>query len=158
MRLQASAKKYLTVETTSSAVFNAILNYIPAVLIFRGRALVPAAGPGSLLLDSIGETFFVVLLSTLIPTLIARSRRRSGTLPRIDDGAPVAKTNVYLRSGLATLVFLLICVSVNALVLPRAFPNGVSHGAVITFKTLYGTVIGALATHLALRKAMREEG
>ncbi len=153
--MQASASKYLAVETTSSAVFNAILNYLPAVLLFRGRAVVPASGPTGLVVDSIGETFFVVFLSTLVPTLIARSRRRAGTLPTLGPGdAP--RVNPYLRSALFTLAFLVVCVSVNALLLPRLFPQGIAHGTVIAFKTLYGTVVGALASNLAIRKALRE--
>jgi uncharacterized membrane protein YdjX (TVP38/TMEM64 family) len=36
------------------------------------------------------------------------------------------------------------------------FPNGVTFRNVLLFKTLYGTVLGSIATFLAVRKALNE--
>jgi uncharacterized membrane protein YdjX (TVP38/TMEM64 family) len=38
------------------------------------------------------------------------------------------------------------------------FPNGVSLANVLLFKTVFGAVIGSLATFLAVRKMLTEPG
>ena len=154
--MQGKASKYLSVETAMSGLVNGILNLAAAFAIFHGRGTIPATGPGSLLKDTIGETFLVTALSTLIPTLIARQRRRAGTLPQPEDGKPAPAGNIYIRSTLIGLAFTIVCVSCNAVLLPRLFPGGVSFHTVLLFKTLYGAVFGSIATFLALKRALHE--
>ena len=154
--MHENASKYLVVETAMSALSNAILNFAAAYAIFHRRGRVPATGPKSLLMDLIGETFLVVALSMLVPWLIARHRRRAGTLPLLSNNGHVPKGNIYVRSIVVGLIFTCILVPCNALLLPRMFPNGVSFGSVLLFKTLYGTVFGAFATWLSLRRALNE--
>ncbi len=156
--MHEKASKYLAVETASSFVCNAILNYASAYALFHGRGLVPATGPKSLLLDSIGETFFVVSLSMLVPTLIARHRRRAGTLPKAEDGRSVSSGNYYVRSIIAGLLCTAILFPCNAFLLPKMFPGGVSFGDVLFFKTAYGAVLGAVASWFAIRRALHEVG
>jgi len=157
MSMNKKASKYLYIETAMSALCNAILNYAAAFAIFHGRSLIPATGPDSLLRDSIGEAFLVTFLSVLFPSLIARHRRRTGALP-----APVEKPtpagNLYVRALITGLVFTCVFVACNALLLPRIFPNGVVYKDVLLFKTIFGTVIGAIATYVAVHKSLREVG
>ena len=154
--MDVKASKYLVVETAMSGLCNAILNFAAAFAIFHGHSMTPATGPGSLLMDSIGETFFVTSLSVLVPSLIARHRRRAGTLPVADDRPQRAAGNLYVRAIAAGLIFTCVCIPCSWLSLPLIFPNGVSFGNVLLFKTLYGTVLGSIATWLALRKALNE--
>jgi hypothetical protein len=154
--MDVKASKYLVVETVMSGLCNAILNFAAAFAIFHGHPLTPATGTGSLLMDSIGETFFVTSLSVLVPSLIARYRRRAGTLPVADDRPRTAAGNLYVRAIVAGLIFTCVCVPCCWLLLPLIFPNGVSFGNVLLFKTLYGAVLGSIATWLALRKALNE--
>ena len=148
--------KYLAVETTMSGLCNAILNFASAYGLFHRHSHIPATGPGSLLRDSIGETFFVTFLSVLIPSLIARQRRRAGTLP-LRKAMPAARAgNLYLRSFLAGLIVTAACVAANAVLLPRIFPDGVSLHNILLFKTVYGTIVGSIATFFALRRSLRE--
>jgi hypothetical protein len=150
------ASKYLAVETAGSAVVNGILNFAAAFAIFHSRSQVPATGPASLLRDSIGETFLVTALSVLVPSLIARWRRRVGTLPISANRRPKPAGNLYLRAIVAGLIFTCVCLPCNALLLPWMFPSGVSFRNALLFKTLYGTVLGSIATFLAVRKALNE--
>jgi hypothetical protein len=154
--MDAKASKYLVVETFMSGLCNAILNFAAALAIFHGHSMTSATGPGSLLMDSIGETFFVASLSVLVPSLIARHRRRGGTLPVADDRPQRAAGNLYVRAIVAGLIFTCVCVPCGWLLLPLIFPNGVSFGNVLLFKTLYGVVLGSIATWLALRKVLNE--
>jgi hypothetical protein len=154
--MDVKASKYLVVETFMSGLCNAVLNFVAALAIFHGHSMTPVTGPGSLLMDSIGETFFVTSLSVLVPSLIARHRRRAGTLPVANDRPQRAAGNLYVRAIVAGLLFICVCVPCSWLLLPLIFPNGVSFGNVLLFKTLYGTVLGSIATWLALRKALNE--
>ena len=155
--MDQKASKYLTAETASSAVCNALLNYASAWALFHTRSHVAVAGKGGLFQDSIGETFFVTWLSTLVPLLIARFRRRAGTLPLRSDLPLVRADNPYLRSLAVGVLFTVAFALCNYVVMPNLFPNGVSLRGVLSFKTIYGTTLGALAPFLILRRALREE-
>ena len=148
--------QYLAIETASSGLVNGLLNFAAAYAIFHAHNRIPAAGPGSLLRDSIGETFIVSTLSVLIPSLIARNRRRAGTLPLARDRRTSRVSNLYVRAIVTGLIFTCVLVPCNWLLLPRMFPNGVSFASVLLFKTLYGAVVGSLATFLAVRKILNE--
>jgi hypothetical protein len=154
--MHEKASKYLAGETAGSGLVNGILNFAAAFAIFHSRSLVPTTGPASLLRDLIGETFLVTALSVLIPSLIARHRRRAGTLPISPERRPAPAGNLYLRAIVAGLLFTCVFVPCNAFLLPWMFPSGVSFRNVLLFKTLYGTVLGSIATFLAVRKALNE--
>ncbi len=158
-----TASQYLIVETVMSGLVNGILNLAAGYALFHRSGVVPATGGSrSLLRDSIGETFLVAALSFLVPSLIARHRRRAGTLPISSNGRqakrPSLAGNLYVRALIIGLLFTCVLVPCNAFLLPRIFPDGVSFRNVLLFKTLYGIVLGSIATLLALRKALHEVG
>jgi hypothetical protein len=148
--------QYLAIETALSGLVNGLLNFAAAYAIFHTHNRIPATGSGSLLHDSIGETFIVTTLSVLIPSLIARSRRQAGSLPVSGDKRGGRESNLYVRAVVTGLIFTCVFVPCNALLLPRIFPYGVSFANVLLFKTLYGAVVGSLATFLAVRKMLTE--
>ena len=150
--------QYLAIETASSGLVNGLLNFAAAYAIFHAHNRIPATGPGSLLRDSIGETFIVSTLSVLIPSLIARNRRRAGTLPVSGDRPLSPESNLYVRAIVTGLIFTCVLVPCNALLLPLIFPSGVSFANVLLFKMLYGAVVGSMATFLAVRKLLTELG
>jgi hypothetical protein len=150
--------QYLAIETVSSGLVNGLLNLAAAYAIFHAHHFIPATGSGSLLQDSIGETFIVSTLSVLIPSLIARSRWRAGTLSLSGENRPSREVNLYVRAIVAGLIFTAVLVPCTWLLLPRIFPNGVSFANVLLFKALYGAVVGSLATFLAVRKMLAELG
>ena len=153
--MQAEAQQYLKKETISSVVCNALLNLAAAYAIFRTRSLIPTGGPTGLVRDLIGETFLAVALSSLVPALIARHRRRQGTLPAYEQSSPALVRSPYLIAVLMGLIFTCALMPLNAWLLPQAFPAGVSRFNVVLYKTLYGTIVGGLATFLTLRGALR---
>ena len=156
--MQATSTKYMVTETISSAVFNAVLNLAGAFAVFHGRAHIPTTGHGGLVQDTIGETFLVVFLSVLIPSLLTRQRRRAGTVQAFSGTMQPAKPgNLYLRSLVVGVLVTCICVACNAVVLPRIFPGGLSFHHILLFKTVYGTALGCLATALAIRAVLKEE-
>jgi hypothetical protein len=156
--MNVKSGQYLAIETASSGVVNGLLNFAAAYAIFHAHSRIPATGPGSLLRDSIGETFIVSTLSVLIPSLIARHRWRAGTLPLSGARRPSRITNLYVRALVTGLVFTCVFVPCNALLLPLMFPDGVSFANIAVFKTLCGAVVGSMATFLAVRKVLTELG
>ena len=143
-------------ESTGSGIVNALLNLAAAYLIFRGRGIVPASGPVGLVRDSIGETFLVVSLSYMVAALISRSRHRAGTLPTLGGVRTTSPGNIYLWSFGLGVVFTCVLVPLNALLLPRLFHSGFTLTQVILFKTIFGAVLGSIATLLAITKAFNE--
>jgi hypothetical protein len=152
--LDEKDRKYLVIETAASGLVNGALNFAAAYLIFHGSARIPTTGPGSMLRDSIGETFIVTVLSVLIPSLVTRHRQRVGSLPVSASMHPSPTSRLYVRAIVTGLVFTSVFVPSNALVLPMMFPNGVSFSNILLFKTLYGAVLGSLATWLAIHKIL----
>jgi hypothetical protein len=54
------------------------------------------------------------------------------------------------------VVFTCVLVPLNWLLLPRLFPNGLTFRDVTLFKTIFGAVLGSIATLLAVRRALNE--
>ena len=154
--MQGNALKYVTVECTGSFIVNGLLNLGAGYLLFHGRAHIPIGGPTGLLRDSIGETFLVTGLSYLVAALISRQRSRAGTLPQTTSRRTFSPGNLYVRSFFVGLVFSLIFYPFNAWLLSRAFPDGLTLWEVIGCKTLFGATLGAVASWLAISRALRE--
>lgn len=154
--MQGNASKYLVGETAGSGIVNGLLNFASAYAIFHGHIAIPAVGPGSLLRDSIGETFIVSFLSVLIPSFIARHRGRAGKLPVSPNSNPKPAGNLWVRALTIGLIFTAVGVSCNALLLPRMFSEIVSLRDVLLFKTFYGALIGSIATFLAVQRVLAE--
>ena len=147
----------MIVETVSSFVVNGILNFLPAYAIFRNHPVVQIQGKGGMFQDSIGETLIVTFLSYLVPALIGRSRRKAGTLPMSGVGGKTPG-NVYLRALGVAVLFTLVLTGLNAVLLPRIFGTSVTMHTEVLFKTVYGAVFGAIASFLAIRRTLQEEG
>ncbi len=155
--MPANPSKYLATETVSSAICNALLNWLGALAVFHGRAYIPVSGPKGLVMDSIGQTFFVVSLSILIPSLLARRRRRTGALPPAPSSTqPTSPANLYLRSLIAGVVAACVVAACNAVLLPRVFPPDVSHRDAVLFKIVCGAIIGCIASALAISAVLKE--
>ena len=149
------ARKYLIVETVSSFVVNAILNFLPAYAIFHNRLIIAIQGAGGMFQDSIGETLIVAFLSYLVPALIGRSRRRAGKLPL--SGIETRQAgNVYLQALGVAVLFTVVLTAVNAVLLPRIFGGEVSLRTELIFKTFYGAVLGAIASCMAIYRTLQE--
>lgn len=152
--MDGKATKYLATECIGSAVVNGLLNLGAGELLFHGRQLIPVEGPPGLLRDTIGETFLVTGLSYMAASLISRHRRRKGKLPQ--TGTLSTRGNIYLRSLIVALIFTAIFVPLNTLLLPKFYVGGLSFQQVIWFKAIYGALLGAIASYLAISRAFRE--
>ena len=150
------ALKYVIVESTGSGVVNGILNCAAAFLLFHGRGQIPIAGPLGLVRDLIGETFLVASLSYMAAALISRQRHRAGNLPTMRTGQAASPRNIYLWSLSLGILFTSVLVPMGGLLLPRAFPEGISFMNLVLFKTLLGAVLGSIATWLAIHRALSE--
>lgn len=161
--MQPQLSKYLATETIGSAVINIITNSGFAYLIYHGRSRVPSLGHGGLVEDSIGQTFIITFLCFLIPSILTRKRRHAGThvafatnSPLQEGRAPAKSRDLYLRSFIAGVAFTLVAWALNAFLIPRAFPDGLSFGHTVVYKTVYGVLIALITTALAIYIVLRE--
>lgn len=154
--MRGTVLKYIIGESTASGVVNGILNAAAAYLLFHGRGLVPVAGSTGLARDLIGETFLVVSLSYMAAALISRHRRHAGTLPTLGGNRTTSPSNIYLWSFAMGIAFTCVLVPLNSLLLPHFFPSGLTFKEVTLFKTIYGAILGSIATLLAIRRALNE--
>lgn len=149
--------KYLAVETTSSTIVNGLLNLLGAFLEFHGRTQIPTTGHGGLVQDTIGQTFIVAFLSVLVPSLLTRRRQRAaGYFEQQSEPGARKPANLYLHALTVGVVFTALGAAFNAMLLPRLFPDTVSHAHVLLYKTVYGAVVGMFATWFALRAILTE--
>ena len=154
--MHGQALRYLATESTGSAVVNGLLNAGAAWLLFHGRALVPVKGSLGIIRDLIGETFLVAALSYMAAALISRHRRRAGKLPQHSIVHARTSGNVYLWSFAVGLICTCVLVPLNAMILPKAFPDDLTFQNVIFLKTVFGAVLGGLVTWFAIFRALNE--
>ena len=88
--------------------------------------------------------------------MIARSRRRSGKLPVDTEAARQPARNPYLTSLVVGLLFTVVLVPLVYLIMPKVLPEGATLHDVLIWKTAYGAVIGAVASFLAITRALHE--
>jgi hypothetical protein len=150
------ALKYLATESIGSAIVNGLLNAGAAWLLFHGRVLVPVKGPLGIVRDLIGETFLVASLSYMAAVLISRHRGRAGKLPQHSTMHLRTPGNVYLWSLAVGVICACVLVPLNAIILPRALPAGLTFRDVILFKTSFGAVLGGFVTWFAISRALNE--
>ena len=154
--MHGKALKYLATESTGSAIVNGLLNAGAAWLLFHGRAVVPVGGATGIVRDSIGEAFLVAGLTYMAAALISRHRRRAGTLPQHSTMHTRTPGNVYLWSFVVGVISALVLVPLNSVILPKAFPNGLTFRDVMLFKTLFGAILGGLVTWFTVSRALGE--
>lgn len=144
-------RRYVRAETAISAAINAALSVAFVVALFRGQALVAVGG---LVRDALPQSFMVALMGTAVPTVLTRRRVRAGAVAPLPRGGVPLPANLAARALLVALVVAGVAVAAQALLLPSLLPPAVPFGAVLAGKALYGGLLGAGVTRVALRAAL----
>lgn len=142
-------RRYLTTEAAVSAGVNAALSVVFVLLAFGGMA---AVGVPALVADAVPQSFMITLMASLVPALLTRKRLARGAIAPL-RGRP--------RSGGVVMVSLLSAAVVAALawglhlaLLPLLSPAAVPFGAVLAGKAVYGALLGAGVSLIAVRRAL----
>jgi hypothetical protein len=144
-------RRYLRVEAAISVGINAAMSIAFVLLVFHDQARVAV---GALVRDALPQSFMVALMSTAVPTLLTRRRLRAGAvapLPRSGLGLPA---NVAVRSLSIALLVVALAGVAHWLLLPRLLPAAVPFGSVLVGKAVYGGLLGAAVTLVAVRAAL----
>lgn len=156
-------RRYLLIEQGLGAgLVNLGINAAIAWLLFRGAATVPLWGEQSIGGDTIGTTFFLPLITTLIASRIVRSQARAGRVPWLawDAGSPWRRLPkpLWLRG----VVLGLACVTMVGL--PASWLLGASgvaemtFGGFVAFKAIFAALLGVAVTPLIARAALADAG
>jgi hypothetical protein len=150
-------RAYVVKETAISIVINALLSALFVGLMFGGRSQVPHWGAGNLAFDFVPQTFMISLMSVLVPSAIARKRRRAGAVMGCAPVLAFLPRNLPLRALLAALAGLALFASIGTLLLGALAPDPLPISVVWPMKILYGALVAAIVTPLALCVALGEE-
>jgi hypothetical protein len=99
-----SKRSYVAFETLISVAINTILSVGFVYLVFHRQTLIPATGVHGIVVDMVPQTFIVILMSFLVPSILTRRRRVTGALSWHDAGSASAPYNIFLWAGLAALL------------------------------------------------------
>lgn len=138
-------------ETAISMVINAAISALMTWLVFGGAA--GGVARAAMVVDFVPQTFMVALMGSLVPSAIAlRTIRRAaaGNLP----AAPIG--GLILRCVLIALVATFLLGGVGALLAVALLDAQIEFRALIVMKMLYGALVAAVLTPLALRRALSQ--
>jgi hypothetical protein len=159
-RSRSQAANIVLRETSISTIPNAVVSAGFVWLIFGSTAKIPLWGMDGLAFDLVPTTFMLTLMTTIALTLLMRKRLRDGALVRPDAGGrPLhLPRNPVLRGLVLGLGLLLIFVPVSVAALSAIWQGDWTFAQVLTFKIVYGVIVGWVATPLVVLAALREQG
>ena len=118
------------------------------------QTLISATGVHGIVGDMVPQTFMVILMSLLIPSILTRRRRVTGALSWHDAGRAGAPYNIFLWAGLAALLGTSLVLALSWLILPALLPVGVSFDSLLRAKAAFGALLAAAVTPWAITKAL----
>ena len=160
-RMSPAQRRYLLLEQgVGAGVVNFAINAAIAWVAFRGMTTVPLWGQQSIAGDTIGTTFLLPFITTLIASRLVRGHVRSGRIAGLAwDSSPLGR---WMPRGLARrgAVFGLACVVLVGLPAPSALAAAgvaqMSFGRFVVFKALFAAVLAALVTPIIARAALAD--
>lgn len=150
-------KAYIRKETAISMIINAMISAGFVWAMFGARSSAPIWGPGGVAFDFVPQTFMVSLMCALVPTLLTRSRVRSGAIFAIDRPPPRLPRNVAMRSLLLAVVGMTILAGLATAALALSGMGRMDFWPLAAIKVLYGALVALIVTPIALRAALRDE-
>lgn len=149
--MNPAARRYIAIETAISAGINAGLSLAFTLLVFGGQGMLDLSAR-AVLLDMLPQGFMVAFMATLVPTLLTRRRMAAGGVLPL-PGAPVRPHYAVLRALAAGILAGAAGTGLFALLGRHAI---VPLAAFVAAKPLYGALLAAIITPLALHAALRD--
>lgn len=143
-----SYERYIAVETAIGMGINGAISAAVFRLLFGGEALIARADA---VIDTLPQTFMVALMSALVPSLLARRRLAPGSSTvRLRQGRPFLPTGLTLRCVALALAVTVVIGAATTLSLTAVLPDLVPGAPLLAFKIVYGALVAAIVTPLAL--------
>jgi hypothetical protein len=149
-------RRYLLVETSINAVINGVLSLFFAWIVFGKLEVVELAGSAGLAADFLPQTFMVALMSTLVPTLLTRTRVRQSRVAALAAAPVPLPRNLLLRALLVAVIAVLLLGGAAMLLTPVFVAGPMPRDSVLVLKVIYGALISVPITLLALRCALAD--
>ena len=151
MNATVAASSYLARETLVSAAINAVISVGFFLLVFRGGDPILVWGIGNYAFDFVPQSFAIGLMATLVPGLQCRKAIVEGRIAG-SSAAPAAPRAVVARSVRNAILAVLAGAGACVLVLWVTGADAIARNPAFLVKVLYGAVLGALVTRIALRR------
>jgi hypothetical protein len=149
---------YVVRETAISIVINAAISAVFAWAMFHGAEPVSVSGAGGLAFDFLPQTFMIALMSSLVPSAIARKRLRPDMAASGHAAPGRLPRNLLLRALLIAAAATLLIAPAASFLLAKAAGASLDGGAVMPMKVAYGAFLALLVTPAALRAELRMQG
>lgn len=141
-------------DTIFSTIMSVIMAFSINTIVFWRTALVSLDDPGTAR-GMVTQTFAVVLMSIVMPTLILRRQRRAGIVQRRYHRLRMPRS-LLLRAGVPAIVLALLFVPVYPLLAAFADGRPLSHGAFLAFAVGHAAVVAAIITPFAIFAVLAE--
>lgn len=150
-----SLRRFMAQEVLVAAAVNAVINIAAANLVFAGRDQIPTFGMDGVAFDLIPTSFFTAFLMVVMLSPILGKRMARGGIPRPDhDTLPSLirwlPHSVLSRSIVLGVGAILIAVPPTAAILVYWGGVSLSFSATVTFKAIFGAVLGMLLCPLVV--------
>ena len=141
-------------ETLLSIFMSVVMALTINTLVFRGIASIRLDDPATARGMAI-QTFAVVLMSIVMPTLILRRQRRAGLVQRSYRRFKLPR-NLFLKAGVPAIVLALLFVPSYPLIASLADGRPLSHTAFLVFAVGHAAVVAAIITPVAIFAVLAE--
>lgn len=145
-------RRYIAGEMALGAVINMVLSGAFVFLVFGGRADAPVAGWVGVAADAVPQSFMIALMSCIVPTVLTRRRLALGAVAPLAGRSRLPRS-VSLRAMLVAVIVAIVAGAVQAALLPITGDRW-SFATILSFKLIYGAVLGACVAGYAVRAAL----
>jgi hypothetical protein len=149
-----SRTRYIAMETLISVAINVALSIGFVFLVFHGQSLVKVMGRHGVVGDMAPQTFMVVLMSFLVPSLLTRRRLTKGVLIWSNPVATRRGFNAFFWAIPAAAAGTCLVVGLSWLVLPKIWPTAVAFFPLLLAKAAFGGVLAAVITPWAIKMTL----
>ena len=146
--------RYLLLETAISLLVTTVLSAVFAYMLLAPTLPLGPTNP-ILQIDALFQALSVAFMGSLIPTLIARQRRRSGALSGSDTPHRWPRSTL-LRSLAIALLIGMPAAGVHLLITSALGVTFAGLTDLLVYKALFGDLVALLATPLAVTLALRD--
>ncbi|MBJ6121995.1 hypothetical protein [Sphingomonas mollis] len=152
--LSDAHRRYLRIEMTVAAAISAVLSIVFVLLVFGAPAFVPMRGWNGLIVDAAPQSLMIALMSSLVPTWLTRRRRTAGAIAPLSAGRSWPRP-ALVRSLCIAVPVAVVAVLAHAILLPLTGERW-SFVAVLSFKAIYGALLGAVVARVAVTAALAD--
>ena len=153
--MKKSYTRYLYMELLIGAMFGAFFSLLFTFIIFGRKSWIPMGGTGGLVVDSLPQSFMILFMGSLVPTLMTRRRVRQRSVEPLGAEPSMRPANPVLRA-LAIALPIAGIFALLHLIVQRIGPAEWPFGIILAFKLVSGALLGIIAASIAVPSALRD--